>query len=51
MPPSLMASQFATLEDPAAEADAVTVSVVASAQQVVEAALSQLAAAGAIEAP
>ena len=51
MPPSLMASQFATLEDPAAEADAVTVSVIASAQQVVEAALRQLAAAGAITAP
>ncbi|MFN6268249.1 MAG: gluconokinase [Alphaproteobacteria bacterium] len=51
MPPSLMASQFATLEDPAAEADAVTVSVVASPQQVVEAALGELAAAGAITAP
>jgi gluconokinase len=51
MPPSLMASQFATLEDPAAEADAVTVSVIASPQQVVEAALSQLAAAWAIKAP
>lgn len=51
MPPSLMASQFATLEDPAGEADAVTVSVVASPQQVVKAALVELAAAGAITAP
>jgi carbohydrate kinase (thermoresistant glucokinase family) len=51
MPPSLMASQFATLEDPDGEADAVTVSVVASPQQVVEAALGELAAAGAITAP
>jgi carbohydrate kinase (thermoresistant glucokinase family) len=51
MPPSLMASQFATLEDPAGEADAVTVSVVASPQQVVKAALGELAAAGAITTP
>jgi gluconokinase len=51
MPPSLMASQFATLEDPAGEADAVTVSVVASPAQVVEAALGELAAAGAITTP
>ena len=42
MPPSLMASQFATLEDPAAEADAVTVSVKASPDEVVEAALAHL---------
>jgi carbohydrate kinase (thermoresistant glucokinase family) len=51
MPPSLMASQFATLEDPAGEADAVTVSVVASPQQVVKAVLGELAAAGAITTP
>jgi len=51
MPPSLMASQFATLEDPAGEADAVTVSVQASPHEVVAAALGQLAAAGAIKAP
>ena len=51
MPPSLMASQFATLEDPAAEADAVTVSVQASPAQVVEAALTQLTIAGAISPP
>ncbi|MCA3415499.1 MAG: gluconokinase [Roseomonas sp.] len=51
MPPSLMASQFATLEDPATEADAVTVSVQASPAQVVAATLGQLVAAGAISAP
>jgi gluconokinase len=51
MPPSLMASQFATLEDPATEADAVTVSVQASPAQVVEAALTELTIAGAISPP
>ncbi len=51
MPPSLMASQFATLEDPAEEADAVTVSVLASPQQVVAAALTQLTAKGAVAPP
>ena len=51
MPPSLMASQFATLEDPAAEADAVTVSVQASPHEVVAAALGQLIAAGAVAPP
>ncbi len=51
MPPSLMASQFATLEDPAGEADAVTVSVQASPHEVVAFALGQLVAAGAISAP
>ena len=51
MPPSLMASQFATLEDPAEEADAVTVSVQASPAQVVEAALTQLAFAGMVASP
>jgi gluconate kinase len=48
MPPSLMASQFATLEDPAAEADAVIVSVSASLHEVVAAALEQLAARGVV---
>jgi len=48
MPPSLMASQFATLEDPAAEADAVIVSVSASPHEVVAAALEQLAARGVV---
>ena len=51
MPPYLMASQFATLEDPAAEADAVTVSVRASPHEVVAAALGQLIAAGAVAPP
>ncbi len=51
MPPSLMASQFATLEDPAGEADAVTVSVRASPHEVVAAALGQLVATGAIAPP
>jgi carbohydrate kinase (thermoresistant glucokinase family) len=51
MPPSLMASQFATLEDPAAEADAVTVSVSASPHEVVAAALEQLAARGVVASP
>ena len=48
MPPSLMASQFATLEDPAAEADAVIVSVSASPHEVVATALEQLAARGVV---
>ena len=39
MPPSLMASQFATLEDTVAEPDAVTVSVKASPHEVVNAAM------------
>ena len=51
MPPSLMASQFATLEDPAAEADAVTVSVLASPHEVVGNILSSLGERGAIGAP
>ena len=51
MPPSLMASQFATLEDPAGEADAVTVSVVASPHEVVGNILSSLGERGAIGAP
>lgn len=42
MPPSLMASQFATLEDTAEEADAVTVSVSASPHEVLVAAINQL---------
>ncbi|MBJ7252270.1 MAG: gluconokinase [Acetobacteraceae bacterium] len=42
MPPSLMASQFATLEDTAEEADAVTVSVSASPHEVLVAAIDQL---------
>ncbi|MCA3322244.1 MAG: gluconokinase [Roseomonas sp.] len=46
MPPSLMASQFATLEDPAAEADAVTISVLSSPHDVVAAALEHLAQGG-----
>ena len=48
MPPSLMASQFATLEDPAEEADAVTVSVSASPLEVVVAAIDQLAVRGVV---
>jgi gluconokinase len=48
MPPSLMASQFATLEDPAAEADAVIVSVSASPHEVVATAIDQLAARGVV---
>jgi carbohydrate kinase (thermoresistant glucokinase family) len=51
MPPSLMASQFATLEDPAAEADAVKVSVSASPHEVVGNILSSLGERGAIGAP
>jgi gluconokinase len=51
MPPSLMASQFATLEDPSAEADAVTVSVSASPDEVVAAAINQLAAVGVVASP
>ena len=42
MPPSLMASQFATLEDTAAEPDAVTVSVKASPHEVVNAAMAAI---------
>ena len=48
MPPSLMASQFATLEDPAEEVDAVTVSVSASPHEVVVAAIDQLAVRGVV---
>jgi gluconokinase len=44
MPPSLMASQFATLEDPSEEADAITLSVTASAEDVVAAALKAIEA-------
>ena len=51
MPPSLMASQYATLEDPAEEADAVTVSVQASPHEVVGNILSSLGERGAIGAP
>jgi len=51
MPASLMASQFATLEDPTEEADTVTVSVQASPAQVTEGALTQLAIAGMIAFP
>ena len=51
MPPSLMASQFATLEDPAAEADAVMVSVSASPHEVVATAIDQLAARGLVASP
>ena len=51
MPPSLMASQFATLEDPAAEADAVMVSVSASPHEVVATAIDQLAARGVVASP
>ena len=42
MPPSLMASQFATLEDTVAEPDAVTVSVKASPDEVVNAAMAAI---------
>jgi carbohydrate kinase (thermoresistant glucokinase family) len=51
MPPSLMASQFATLEDPAGEANAVIVSVSASPHEVVATALEQLAARGVVASP
>ncbi len=51
MPPSLMASQFATLEDPAAEADAVIISVSASPHEVVVAAIDQLAVRGVVASP
>ena len=51
MPPSLMASQFATLEDTAEEADAVTVSVSASPHEVVATALEQLAVRGVLASP
>jgi gluconate kinase len=44
MPPSLMASQFATLEDTAAEADAITLSVTASPDAVVAAAVQAIRA-------
>ena len=44
MPPSLMASQFATLEDPSEEADAITLSVTASPEAVVAAALKAIEA-------
>lgn len=46
MPPSLMASQFATLEGTAEEADAVMVSVSASPHEVLVAAIDQLAIRG-----
>ena len=42
MPPSLMASQFATLEDISDEPDALAVSVVAEPQAVVDAAMAAL---------
>jgi gluconokinase len=42
MPPSLMASQFATLEDTGDEADAVAVSVAVTPQAVVDAAMAAL---------
>ena len=48
MPPSLMASQFATLEDTAEEADAVTVSVSASPHEVLVAAIDQLSVRGVV---
>ncbi len=44
MPPSLMASQFATLEDTAEEADAITLSVTASPNAVVAAAVQAIRA-------
>lgn len=46
MPPSLMASQFATLEGTVEEADAVMVSVSASPHEVLVAAIDQLAIRG-----
>ena len=51
MPPSLMASQFATLEDTAEEADAVTVSVSTSPHEVLVAAIDQLAILGVVASP
>ena len=42
MPPSLMASQFATLEDTGNEPDALSVSVTAAPQAVVDAAMAAL---------
>ncbi|MCA3311323.1 MAG: gluconokinase [Roseomonas sp.] len=42
MPPSLMASQFATLEDTRDEPDALSVSVTAAPQSVVDAAMAAL---------
>jgi gluconate kinase len=42
MPPSLMASQFATLEDTRDEPDALSVSVTAAPQAVVDAAMAAL---------
>jgi gluconokinase len=42
MPPSLMASQFATLEDTGDEPDALAVSVAAKPEAVVEAAMAAL---------
>jgi carbohydrate kinase (thermoresistant glucokinase family) len=51
MPPSLMASQFATLEEPDAEADAVIVSVSASPHEVVATAIDQLAARAVVASP
>ena len=42
MPPSLMASQFATLEDTRNEPDALSVSVTAAPQSVVDAAMAAL---------
>ena len=51
MPPSLMASQVATLEDTAEEADAVTVSVSASPHEVLVAAIDQLAILGVVASP
>lgn len=43
MPPSLVASQFATLEPPAAEPDVITLDVAASPQTLAEAAIRALA--------
>ena len=51
MQPSLMASQFATLEDTAEEADAVTVSVSTSPHEVLVAAIDQLAILGVVASP
>ena len=51
MPPSLMASQFATLEDTVEEADAVTVSVSTSPHEVLVAAIDQLAILGVVASP
>ena len=51
MPTSLMASQFATLEDTAEEADAVTVSVSTSPHEVLVAAIDQLSVRGVVASP